>query len=173
MCASGTTMGASALVAEAPLAGRLARLAAMPARLHAVMEALPRERWRARPAGGGFALVEHVCHLRDLDGDGYRTRLERMQSEEEPALPDIDGDALAAARDYLQQDLEAAFAAFLANRLEIVRRLAGLTSRERRRAGILEGVGQIDAEGLVGAMLGHDAAHHEELTALCRELGAA
>jgi hypothetical protein len=52
--------------------------------------------------------------LRDIDGDGYRERVERMLAEERPSLPDIDGDALARQRDYQSQDLEEALSSFTA-----------------------------------------------------------
>ena len=88
------------LIALGPdtFANAAASLGAMPAKLKEIAAALPQAAWRSKPAAGGFSLVEHVCHLRDIDGDGYRVRLERMLTEQCPCLPDIDGDALARER---------------------------------------------------------------------------
>ena len=132
---------------------------------------MPKAAWRSKPAGGGFSLVEHVCHLRDIDSDGYRQRLERMLTESEPSLPDIDGDALAKARDYLGQDLPAALAAFTATRLDIVARLAKLTPEQRRRTGLMAGTTEITIDGLADAMTAHDSEHLDQLNDLVRAVG--
>jgi transcriptional regulator with XRE-family HTH domain len=147
-------------------------LAAMPARLRAISEAVPEELWRVAPSAGGFCLVEHVCHLRDIDGDGYRVRIERMLSEDRPILPDIDGARLAVERDYRAQDAGAALDTFTTARWAIVGRLAKLERGERRRVGLMAGATEIDIDGLVSAMLAHDSEHLDELESLRAELGA-
>ena len=35
-----------------------------------IVAAIAESAWRSKPSSGGFSLVEHVCHLRDIDGDG-------------------------------------------------------------------------------------------------------
>jgi transcriptional regulator with XRE-family HTH domain len=156
------------LIAPGPdgYANAVAGLGAMPARLKAIAAAVPQAAWRTKPAGGGFSLLEHVCHLRDIDGDGYRLRVERMLTESCPSLPDLDGDALATARDYLSQDLSAALAAFAATRLDIVARLAKLTSEQRRQTGLMAGTMEITIDGLVEAMTAHDSEHLDQLSGL-------
>lgn len=149
-----------------------AALAAMPAKLKAVVEAIRERLWRKQPKAGGFSLVEHLCHLRDIDGDGYRVRIERMLNEDRPALPDIDGAQLAIERDYLAQDARATLAAFTATRWAIIGRLGKLDATERRRVGLMAGTTVIDIDGLVSAMLAHDSEHLDELGALRTELGA-
>ena len=151
-------------------AGRIAALAAVPSKLKDIVAMIPREAWTRRPGNGGFSLVEHVCHLRDIDEDGYRERVGRILTEERPSLPDIDGDALARVRDYQSQDLEAALSAFAAARWQISARLAKLTPEERRRTGLMAAVREITIEGLVGAMLAHDSEHLDQLSELRREL---
>jgi transcriptional regulator with XRE-family HTH domain len=149
-----------------------ALLAAMPAKLKALTEAIPESLWRTRPKAGGFSLVEHLCHLRDIDGDGYRARIERMLGEDRPVLPDIDGAQLAIERDYPAQDARAALDAFTATRWAIVGRLGKLDAAERRRKGLMAGTYEIDIDGLVSAMLTHDSEHLDELDGLRAELGA-
>jgi transcriptional regulator with XRE-family HTH domain len=146
-------------------------LAAMPAKLRAILEAIPESRWGAPPKVGGFSLVEHLCHLRDIDGDGYRVRIERMLTEERPMLPDIDGAQLAIERDYQTQDARAALDAFTATRWAIVGRLGKLEPGERRRIGLMAGASEIDIDDLVSTMLAHDSEHLDELDALRAELG--
>jgi transcriptional regulator with XRE-family HTH domain len=148
----------------------VATLGAMPAKVMDFVAQIGQAACRSKPASGEFSLLEHVCHLRDIDGDGYRVRLERMLTEECPSLPDLDGDRLARERDYQSQDLSAALAAFTAVRLEIVARLAKLNEKERQRTGLMAGTKEISIEGLVDAMMAHDSAHLDELGALCQEL---
>ena len=150
-------------------ARRVAALAAMPAALEVALNAIPPARWRDRPREGGFSLVEQACHLRDIDGDGYRRRLAAMLAHDLPSFPDLDGAKLARERDYQRQDAPAAAAAFSAGRAAIVRQLAGLGAAERARAGLMDGRTRITVDGLVAAMLEHDAGHRAELEALAAE----
>jgi uncharacterized damage-inducible protein DinB len=149
---------------------RLTTLAAMPERLAALFATIPEAQWKTRPASGFFSLAEHACHLRDIEIEAYRARLERMLAGACPALADLDGAALAAARDYPRQDARTARYAFAAVRADMVSRLSSLTIDGRARTGLLEGVGEITVEGLVAKMLEHDAEHLAELAALRDEL---
>lgn len=148
----------------------VAALGAMPSRIKDIAAQLPPEAWRQQPAKGGFSLIEHVCHLRDIDSDGYRLRIDRMLKEERPSLADLDGDALARERDYRSQDLSGALAAFAATRWEISARLAKLSVQERQRTGLMAGTNEITIEGLAGIMLAHDSEHLDQLAELCSEL---
>jgi transcriptional regulator with XRE-family HTH domain len=161
------------LIASGPdtFANAAAGLGAMPAKLKDFVAAIPAAAWRSKPAGGGFSLVEHVCHLRDIDGDGYRTRLDRMLTEDCPSLRDIDGDRLARERDYQSQDPITALDAFAVARLEIVARLARLTPGQRQRTGLMAGKREITIDGLVDAMTAHDSEHLDQLNDLARALG--
>jgi hypothetical protein len=151
-------------------AAALADLAAMPDRLATIIAAIPSAHWKVRPAAGGFSLVEHVCHLRDIEIEGYRVRIERMLAEATPFLPDLDGDRLAREQDYRSQDLRAAERDFTATRATLVLQLAALMPEERRRAGVLEGVGRITLADLAAKMRQHDREHLAELAALRNEL---
>lgn len=143
----------------------VATVAAMPSKVADIVAAIPRAAWRCRPANLGFSLLEHVCHLRDIDIDGYRVRVARMLVEQRPSLADIDGDALAKQRDYQSQDLTSALSAFTTTRREIAARLATLTPEERQRTGLMAGK-EITLEGLAQAMQAHDSTHLEELAEL-------
>jgi len=37
--------------------------------------------------------LEHVCHLRDIEQDGYHVRIHRMLEESNPSLLSLDGTA--------------------------------------------------------------------------------
>lgn len=152
-------------------ANAAASLGAMPAKLKEIVAAVPQTEWRSKPASGGFSLIEHVCHLRDIDGDGYRVRLERMLTESRPTLPDLDGDALARERAYQSADMAAALASFTTTRLAIVARLAKLSPDERRRTGLMAGKTEITVEGLVEMVAAHDSEHLDQLSGLMARIG--
>lgn len=154
-------------------AGMVATIAATPSKVRDIVALIPRAAWAQRPDKGGFSLLEHVCHLRDIDGDGYRERVERMLTEERPSLPGLDGDALARERDYQSQDLEAALSSFTTIRRQVAARLAKLTPEERHRAGLMAGTAEITIEELVGAMQAHDSEHLDQLSELCEMSPAA
>jgi hypothetical protein len=153
-----------------PFAGKLASLAEGPKRLRAVVTAVPAQQRSRRPAAGGFSIIEHACHLRDIEADGYAVRLARIAAEEKPHLPDLDGEALARERDYQAQDALAACDAFTATRAQVIAGLAALSPAQRERLGLLDGKTPFTLDEMVVAMLAHDAAHLKQLAELRAEL---
>jgi len=157
---------------DAAFAAKLASLAVMPREFAAMATSIPAAQCQTGARDGNFSLHQHLCHLRDIEIEGYRARIERMLSEDRPRLADLDGAQLARERDYHRQDMTTAQAAWAAVRADVVRRLAGLTPGQRRRTGLMEGVGEITIDGLVEMMLAHDAEHRHDLAALRDELRA-
>jgi len=172
MCRSNRSRPADESAGEDAFVAKLAALAAMPQRFAEIAAGIAPGRWKTRAKDGNFSLQEHACHLRDIEIDAYRARLERMLVEATPALADVDGGRLARERDYHRQDLATAQAAFAAVRADMVQRLARLSPEERRRTGVMDGVGEISVEGLVQMMLAHDAEHLADLNNLRQELVA-
>ena len=72
----------------------------MPAVVVEAARGLPGSLVADRPLAGGFAMVEHVWHLADLETDAYEVRIRRILEEDEPALAGFDGEAVAAQRKY-------------------------------------------------------------------------
>ena len=128
---------------------------------------------RRRKDDYGFSVVETVCHLRDIEVEGYTVRIDRLLNEDQPSLPDIDGGRLAAERDYNSQNIAEALAAFAQARARNVLRLRDLAPEQVVRAGTLEGVGAVTLEELLLMMQEHDAGHTEDLSILDRSARAA
>ena len=147
------------------------RLAAMPRLLQACADRLPRPEWTRQPSPGLFSLVEHCCHLRDLEEEGYTLRLRRMLREEAAVLDDFDGGAVAARRAYPGQDLTAAVHAFAEARARSLQVLAGLDARGLARTARFGEHGTITVGRLAELMAEHDAGHRAELEDLFRTLG--
>ena len=123
-----------------------------------------------RPLAGGFAMIEHVWHLADLEVDAYEVRIRRILAEDEPELPNFDGDAVAAKRKYRALRLKDGLKKFSEARQRNLAALSAVEGEAWQRAGILEGVGRITLRDLPRIMQEHDLSHRGEIEALLEEL---
>ncbi|QTD92534.1 DinB family protein [Burkholderia anthina] len=152
-----------------PFADVVAALATMPDRLAAYAAHVPAALGTRRPAGTGFSLVEHACHLRDLDAV-FAARIEAVRTHTLPVIASVDGTALAAQRDYLAQSLDDALAAFRTGRAALCATAAALPAPERARCGLRDGIRRMSIDDLVREWLDHDRTHVLELDELLAEL---
>src|ERR1700761_5584498 len=116
------------------LADAITALSTLPDALVQRTRGLDEARLRFKPDGNVFSVLESVCHLRDIEVEGYTQRLELLLEEDTPLLPDLDGTALARARRYNQQFFGTALEAFTAARqanLQTLRRLAPVDLERR------------------------------------------
>jgi acetylornithine deacetylase/succinyl-diaminopimelate desuccinylase-like protein len=135
-----------------------------PARFEALLDRI--EDVRARPYGDFFGAVEHMCHLRDIEAEGYAVRIRRLLSEDEPLLHDLDGAQLSRDRNYLADDPRAALRSFAKARAESVAMLERADAAAFERAGTLENAGRVTLAKIVQLMREHDAGHARELTVI-------
>lgn len=143
-----------------------------PQQVAALVGVVPTERWRERAPGGGFAVVEHLCHLRDLEREGFIERIGRILAEDMPELHEIDGSALADERHYLAQDAVQALGDWQAARARTVAMLREALPRHALRKGVYGGFGVVTLAALAEGINAHDQTHGremEELVALLRE----
>lgn len=147
----------------------IAALAAMPARFAARVERVPKKLWTRRPPGTGFSLLEHACHLRDLDMI-FTERFDAVRRTHLPALESVNGAAIAEERGYARQDLVEAMAAFGHGRKKMCAALGKLTPEQLARCGVRDGVKRMTLEELVRELLDHDRTHALELDELESEL---
>ena len=75
-------------------------------------DGLGAEELRRKPAAEEFSFVEHACHLRDIEREGYGERIRRLLRETRPLLADIDGGRLARERRYNEQEFGEGLSAF-------------------------------------------------------------
>ena len=151
------------------LAEAVERLGAMPAFLAGALASAPASELARQPRPGFFSLVEHACHLRDLECEGYLVRVRRMMEERAPALDGFDGAAVAAARDYLSQDAMRAAREFEAARRSLTGLLGALTEADLAREGTFCG-DPVTLGDLVAMMVEHDREHRRELERLSAHL---
>ena len=142
------------------------KLEGFPTALRGVITGLPDEVVRRKKSRTEFSIVENVCHLRDIERDGYSVRLRRLLDESQPVLPDIDGARLARERDYNSQLIKDAIEAFSNERMANVARIRALRPEQLNRTGHLETVGPVSVEELLGRMQEHDREHLELIEGL-------
>ena len=141
----------------------LSILAATPASIQSLLANISDEQLRWRHSDGEFSCVENVCHLRDIEAEGYTTRINRILEEDRPVLADIDGGRLAVEREYNKQDVHEALRAFAQARTANASALTDLGPEELSREGTLEGVGNVKLEELLVMMRDHDASHLKDI----------
>jgi hypothetical protein len=136
-----------------------------PQQLEAHYAAIPNEfkhwapsSWAGVPSEA-LTAIEQVCHVRDIEVEGYQVRFQRTLDESNPTLASIDTDALARDRAYGTSDADAALAAFREARKKTVALIANLTSAQLDRAAMFEGYGPVSLRSLVHYLCSHDQQH--------------
>jgi len=146
----------------------LQELARFPERVRELIEGLSRDQLTAKRTPEEFSFAEHVCHLRDIEREGYLVRIGLIQTLDCPSLQDIDGTRLAIERDYNSEDVADAIHRFSLARSESIKLLQESREEQWSCKGTLEGVGEITLRQLVEMMVEHDASHFDEMTSLKR-----
>jgi hypothetical protein len=130
----------------------IAGLVQTPAEIEGLVQSVSPDSLQTRSEPGDFSLLENVCHLRDIEIEGYQHRIRSILEEECPLLPDVDGTRLAIERDYNNDDLETALQNFRSARQENVKRLHGVGPDQLSRMGFLEFVCEVTIGGLLEKM---------------------
>ncbi|WP_394828707.1 DinB family protein [Pendulispora albinea] len=113
--------------------------------------------WEGVPSES-LTVLEQVCHVRDIEIDGYQVRLRRMLTEPNPVLVSLDGYELAASRHYTTANPDEALASFRVARLQTVAAIAELSEAQWSRRGSFEGH-ELTVKGLVHLLCSHDQQH--------------
>ncbi|WPC06229.1 DinB family protein [Pseudomonas benzenivorans] len=140
-------------------------LSAFPEQLERFFLAVPEPHQHWAPASWegipseSFTAIEQICHVRDIEVEGYHARFRRMLEEDTPYLESIDGYALARQRRYSEAAPEVVFEDIRAARCKTLERLQGLSDLQWARTGYLEGYGRLTVIGLVHYLCSHDQQH--------------
>jgi len=156
----------------------LAALEAFPRELEKHYAAFPSEfvhwapaSWTGVPSEP-FTAIEQVCHVRDIEIEGYQVRFQRTLAEESPLLASIDSEAVAKERDYGRYDVQKVFAEFRVARSKTVSMLTGLQKSQLDRPAVFEGYGPVTMRGLVHYLCSHDQQHLSGLQWLLGKIDA-
>ena len=130
-----------------------------PAVLDTLLRRLDPSEWATRPGQNEWALVEIVCHLRDMDAEVNLPRLDALTSEQNALIAGQDTDRWADERHYIAQDGPAAFREFIAARTKLLEKLNNLSPADWQRRARHTIFGPTDLQELVGFMAEHDQTH--------------
>jgi len=143
----------------------LATLAAFPDQLEAHFAVFPPEfRHWAPPSWDGvpseaLTALEQLCHVRDIEIDGYQLRIRRTLAEDQPLLASIDTDALVRERAYARDEPARVLASFRAARAATMEMISGLSDAQLARTAVFEGYGPLTLRSLIHYLCSHDQQH--------------
>ena len=106
-----------------------------------------------------FSALGQICHVRDIEIDGYHLRFQRTLSETNPRLESLDGYVLEKERDYAAADAQEVLAAFRAARIRTMAMLSDVTPQQLDRTAEFEGYGALTLRSLVHYLCSHDQQH--------------
>ena len=106
-----------------------------------------------------FTAIEQLCHVRDIEIEGYQVRIRRTLEEAVPLLPSIDSETLARERGYGSADGHAVLAEFRVARERTVATIRALDPAQFERAAVFEGYGAVTLRALVHYLCSHDQQH--------------
>jgi hypothetical protein len=154
-------------------------LAAFPDQLEAHYAAVPAEfvnwtppSWEGIPSER-FTALEQVCHVRDIEIDGYHVRIRRILQESNPTLASIDSERLAVERGYAGSDAAQALAAFRAGRAQSITLIRQISPEQLTRTGTFAGYGALSLRSLIHYLCSHDQQHLAGLQWLMGQIDAA
>ncbi len=137
-----------------------------PQKVRSLVESLDEGERTWKPATDEFSATENVCHLRDIEEEGYAVRIRKLLEESEPVLNDVDGARLARERDYNNQNIFDALERFERARSSNASAVKESAPDSLHRRGMFEGVGAVTLYQLLSMMRDHDEGHIKELEAL-------
>lgn len=128
------------------------------------------ESWDGIP-GEKFSAIEQICHIRDIETDGYHHRIQAILNENNPELASVAGYELAIQRDYKNADLKEAIAAFQEARKKTIALIETIDDEQWNRPAYFEGYGNITLRSLLHFLCSHDLEHLASLRWLLGKMG--
>ena len=104
-----------------------------------------------------FTAIEQICHVRDIEIEGYHVRFRRTLDEVNPELASIDSIKVTNERDYANANVADVFASLKKARAETIALLSSLTPQQLDRAAVFEGPTTL--RGLAHYLCSHDQQH--------------
>jgi hypothetical protein len=152
-------------------------LAAFPQQLENFYDAFPAEykhwtppSWEGIPSET-FSAIEQICHVLDIERDGYHLRFQRALREDNPILESIDGHVLARQRNYGAANAAEVFAAFRVARAKTLQMISDLNAGQLKRPVVFEDR-PATTRGLVHYLCSHDQQHLSGLQWLLGKINA-
>ncbi len=148
-------------------------VAETPARLKAALKGVPKKLLLWTPGPGKWSILEIVAHMRDMEREAYLARYRRILAEENPTLPDIDGDICAIRDDYRSLRLPDLLRDWLKLRKECLKLLKSVRGARWERMGTHETAGPLTMDALLRRQaVGNDEAHLAQIDGIKKRAAA-
>jgi len=148
-------------------------VAGTPARLKAALKGVPKKLLLWTPGPGKWSILEIVAHLRDMERDAYLARYRRILAEDNPTLPDLDGDLIALRDDYRGMKLPELVRDWLKLRKESLKLLKSVKGPRWERMGTHQTAGPLSMDDLLRRhAMGNDEAHLGQIEAIKKRSAA-
>jgi hypothetical protein len=129
------------------------------------------ESWEGIPSEE-FSALEQICHLRDIEIDGYQVRFQRIVNEDHPTLVSLDGYQIAEKYDYRSQIIETVLAEFGQARQQTIELIKSFSETDLTRKGFFEGTGEVTLKSMIYFLRSHDLQHLSGMNWLLGKLSA-
>ncbi len=154
-------------------AEHLKTLSGTPAKLKAALKGVPKKLPLWTPGPGKWSMLEIVAHMRDMERDAYINRYRRILAEDNPTLPDVDGDLIALRDDYRSLKLSEVLRDFVKLRKECLKLLKSVKAGQWERMGTHETAGPLSMGDLLRRQaVGNDEAHLGQIEGIRKRAAA-
>lgn len=150
----------------------LAKLQETPKALASLLQGVPDEVLRRKPAPEKWSMLEIACHLRDVE-QLFVERYAKMANHDRPALRMMNQDELAVALKYNEDDAAGAIREFRGLRAETIALLSGLANQSWQRIGLHPKRGDFTIADQADMHVNHDANHLNQIRGLRERFGMA
>jgi len=138
-------------------------LASTPAKVRREVAAMSPQEIRKKPAPRKWSVQQVLAHLEDIEGPGFRGRVEAIVSGDHPLLPSFDQEARAIERRYDRTNPRHTLESWTRQRRANVRWLKTLKPAQLQRRGRHEKVGEMTAGEFVHEWAFHDLGHLKQI----------
>jgi hypothetical protein len=143
----------------------ISALKTFPDQLEQFFQAIPKEYLQWTPASWEgipsekFTILEQLCHVRDIELEGYQVRFRRLLEEVDPTLISVDGYALVSRYRYAEADPAEVLRQIQSARSRTVEMISNLNESQLNRTGFFEDYGTVTLKGLIHYLCSHDQQH--------------
>lgn len=138
-------------------------LASTPEKIRGEVAAMSPREIKMRPAPGKWSVQEILAHLEDVEGPGFRGRIEAILSQDHPLLPSYDQEARAVAKRYDRTNPKRTLESWARQRRANLKWLKTLRPAQLKRRGRHEKIGEMSAGEFVHEWAFHDLGHLKQI----------
>lgn len=131
-----------------------------------LLDGVPEEQYRWKPATDKWNLLEIVCHLYDEELEDFRARVRHVLETPAEKMPGINPVELVTARKYAEQNFQNRLEAFLTERKNSVAWLRSLKNPLWNNFYAHPKFGKLPASMFLNNWLAHDLLHIRQITKL-------